>query len=550
MLFACHYCGGQFCAEHRLPPSHRCIHEDAWRGGEKPAGSRPAPAGLSWRECRYCGVKTPALFFCPSCGNEYCWFHHMPADHTCPARITMLERNVPGERPGSAQPHVRVVVVLLAVAFLLIAVYSAFVFYETRIKAPELLPSGSGTKENVRTAPSSFSAAPVPVTVPATIPPVLREPPVFQVNPVPTPLAGVISYPSITEDSSRGTIIKNYSFSFQNRTVTISASVKKAVYNGAKNGVKTLTTSRPDIGRREYAPGYFRAFINDHHQDDFFLNLTTSLRKIRQDMRLSDDEYLELMAVFVQSLEYDTIAAANPDDANRFPVETFVDGKGVCGDKALLLGGLLAREHYDVVLLLFEPEKHMAIGIRSPANDYRNTSYAYLETTSRSLVGVVPDHLAGNIVLTSNPVLIPVGDGGRSYTATPQTKYIGDIFRTAESRIGVLEGQITSVGQQDPVRYNQLVAERNRYAVFLNYINSHEYDRPGTFAYVAATVPALFGMNATAPPVLQDEPVYATCNPKANLTCTATSRCCGTDLTCYSPCRQGTWSDDGCFCRV
>ena len=78
---------------------------------------------------------------------------------------------------------------------------------------------------------------------------------------------------------------------------------------------------------------------------------------------------LALMTVFVQSLPYNTKSGVL-DSPPRFPVETFVDGTGNCEDKSVLLPGLLSREGYDVVLFLFLPEHHIALGIR-------NSSYSF-----------------------------------------------------------------------------------------------------------------------------------------------------------------------------
>ena len=99
------------------------------------------------------------------------------------------------------------------------------------------------------------------------------------------------------------------------------------------------------------------------------------------------------MTVFVQSLPYDTKSGVL-DSPPRFPVETFVDGTGNCEDKSVLLAGLLSREGYDVVLFLFLPEHHIALGIRNSSYSFQDTGYTYIETTGTLLVGEVPSELA------------------------------------------------------------------------------------------------------------------------------------------------------------
>ena len=70
---------------------------------------------------------------------------------------------------------------------------------------------------------------------------------------------------------------------------------------------------------------------------------------IRTRHNLDSDEYLELMAVFVQSIPYKSQNLSSP----KYPIETYGDREGDCDDKSMLLAGLLAHEGYRVSSLLF-----------------------------------------------------------------------------------------------------------------------------------------------------------------------------------------------------
>jgi hypothetical protein len=94
----------------------------------------------------------------------------------------------------------------------------------------------------------------------------------------------------------------------------------------------------------------------------FMSNALQNLKKIREVNKLNDDQYLELISVFVQSIPY---ASTGGGGQPKFPIETFVDQTGDCDDKSLLLAALLSREGFNVSLLYFEPEEHMAIGVSS-----------------------------------------------------------------------------------------------------------------------------------------------------------------------------------------
>jgi hypothetical protein len=217
----------------------------------------------------------------------------------------------------------------------------------------------------------------------------------------------------------------------------------------------------------------------------------------------------------------------------KFPVETVVDGTGDCADRSLLLAGLLSHEGYKVALFVFLPEAHMALGVGSTDFLYRDTGYAYLETTNFSLVGIPPEELAGGITLQSYPMIIPIGNGTKLYSSGAQTRYIENADNQSEQKARQLEPQIKSLepgltAEQDQIAtlnarmqqlrsagniagynaqvsdqntlvaeyntqlasYRQLVAEYNDDAALHNYIITHEYDRPGVYAYVTAHPPS------------------------------------------------------------
>ncbi|NMB79174.1 MAG: hypothetical protein GYA23_08780, partial [Methanomicrobiales archaeon] len=175
---------------------------------------------------------------------------------------------------------------------------------------------------------------------------------------------------------------------FQNGRATIAVSVNGSVYEGAKKADKSVTIIG-NISDKIWISDSYRAMVNDPAQDTLYRDLLNGFRKIRDEHTLDSDEYLELMAVYVQSMRYETLE----ENPAKFPVETVVDQAGDCDDKSLLLAGLLAREGYSVALLSFGPENHMALGVGSPDCHYWDTRYMFLETTNVSYVGVVTEKL-------------------------------------------------------------------------------------------------------------------------------------------------------------
>jgi hypothetical protein len=323
-------------------------------------------------------------------------------------------------------------------------------------------------------------------------------------------------------------VTATHTFLFENSRITISVPVDAGVYAGAKATDKSVSIYG-NVSEEVWVTDSYLAMVNDSAQDAMYESLISQFRKIKSDQKLTSDEYLELMAAYVQSLAYET----TPDNPAKYPVETVVDGAGDCDDKSLLLAGLLSREGYQVSLLSFSPESHMALGVGSTAGLYRDTGYAYLETTNLSYVGVPPDELAGGVVLTSEPLVIPVGNGATLYESGAETSALNNMSHASEERAKAMEPKISSLSadlaaQQDRIHqmeaqmqsqrssgnvgaynaqvsshnslvaaynselatYRNLVSTYDTYAQVHNYIVSHAYDRKGTYAWATANMPA------------------------------------------------------------
>lgn len=239
-------------------------------------------------------------------------------------------------------------------------------------------------------------------------------------------------YPSITPDAAAtGALTVTHAFRFEGGDRTVSIVIEDAVYRGAKSATKSVVRFG-DARADDWIEDYYPAFIWEERQEEFFSALIASLRTIREAEGLDSDRYAELLTVFVQSLEYRT----DPVDLEpKFPIETFTERAGDCDDKALLLAGLLAREGYDVAIMLFQAEEHVALGLKTTGNDYRGTGYAYVETTSPGFIGMVPDELAGGITVESHPRVFSIDGGSRAYGAGAEVATILEMRDTADERI-------------------------------------------------------------------------------------------------------------------
>lgn len=339
-----------------------------------------------------------------------------------------------------------------------------------------------------------------------------------------------VTVPQISPDLNRlqsSPVIISHQFPFEKTTVTLTLPVNVSVHEGAKQAEK-VTTVHGNISETVWLAQSYRAMVQDPAQEGLYAALLAETDEVRLRHTLSDDEYLELIAVYVQSLRYET----RDQNPAKFPVETVVDRAGDCDDKSLLLAGLLSREGYPVALFLFGPESHMAVGVGSGDYHYKNTGYAFLETTNYSFIGVPTDKLGNNLTLYSDPVIIPISNGTKFYGSGSETRYIHDMYVLSDKKIKELEPQVKSMdsdlkSQQEKIAqlksqiqelrntgnsehynaqvvvhntlvsdyntrlntYRQLFARYENYALVHNYILQHMYDRKGVFEYVKKNMP-------------------------------------------------------------
>ncbi len=104
---------------------------------------------------------------------------------------------------------------------------------------------------------------------------------------------------------------------------------------------------------------YVRTLVDDQSRGAVVAQLTAGLRRIRRELRLDDDQYVELMAAAVQAQTYGV-----PRWRIELPAAEVAQGRGVCSDRSVLLASMLMHEGYDTVLWVFYNEHHVAVGVR------------------------------------------------------------------------------------------------------------------------------------------------------------------------------------------
>jgi hypothetical protein len=157
--------------------------------------------------------------------------------------------------------------------------------------------------------------------------------------------------------------------------------------------------------------------IFDENQTYFYLTILKTFQKVKKAYNLDDDEYLQLIVNFVQSLPYFT----EKRDV-KYPLETFADGCGDCDDKSILLLSLLFKENYNVSLISIPPEGpnlsgHAMAGVASDSATIKKKGYAMIETTKKdSAIGAFPSNVVSEDVL-----VVKIGNGSKTYETHSST---------------------------------------------------------------------------------------------------------------------------------
>lgn len=266
------------------------------------------------------------------------------------------------------------------------------------------------------------------------------------------------------------------SFSFHNTSASVSIVVNASVYAASKKSYRGVILVRNPEG---YGKKYYNAVMNDPTQEAIYDDLLVQFRAIRNERNLSDDDYLEMMTSFVQTIPYKDGGNAPP----KYPAELLVENMGDCDDKAMLLSGLLAREGYTVSLFKFGPESHMAMGIGSDAFPYKATGYTYLEAMTPAYTGIPTFSIMTKKPLNSDPLVIPISNGTKVYRSGSETAFINETMARTKAGSAALTARLDAfpATEWDSAEYLAVKDERDRLAALHTYVMNHPLDRKGVY---------------------------------------------------------------------
>jgi tetratricopeptide (TPR) repeat protein len=152
---------------------------------------------------------------------------------------------------------------------------------------------------------------------------------------------------------------------------------------------------------------FYLTLLEHDEQKKALKSLIDSIKSLGRQNPFDD---LRIATSLVQQIPYGKIK--NYQTRRFYPYEVLYNQCGVCEDKSILLAFLLKELGYGVVLLEFQTERHMAVGIKVPEEfSYKKTGYAFVETTTPNIISDCHCEYVNTGKLNSVPSIIPVSEG-------------------------------------------------------------------------------------------------------------------------------------------
>ena len=165
--------------------------------------------------------------------------------------------------------------------------------------------------------------------------------------------------------------------------------------------------NRPRMRSGQSPEGFLKSIVTDRSQRQY---LEPLVAKLLEHAGGDTDTAARIAISMVQMIPYRHINRTI--DRWFFPYEVLYNQRGVCGHKSILLAAILKGLGLGAALLEYDAENHMALGISAQSEYcYRDTGYAFIESTSPNIITDSEGTYVHAGRLTSNPKVIAVSRG-------------------------------------------------------------------------------------------------------------------------------------------
>jgi hypothetical protein len=251
------------------------------------------------------------------------------------------------------------------------------------------------------------SASPVPYVSPN---PTISKYPEVSVTQIKTTISSTITIPP--KNLETGLTSKSFAYILRGKPGSIDTNLYSGVYNEILSQPSPVWCTRYNSDSSpctsEDTRQYNLKYLDNPIPKKYLDGLVSSIKSKTS----NKDDQARIAINLVQQIPYDYSRLYSTNFKGRSPYEVLYENKGVCGEKSKLLAYLLRELGYGVVLFEFSSENHMAVGIKSPVQySYKNSGYAFIESTSLTIPTDSEGDYVGAGKLTSTPQIIQISDG-------------------------------------------------------------------------------------------------------------------------------------------
>ncbi|WP_298668479.1 AN1-type zinc finger protein [uncultured Methanofollis sp.] len=322
-------------------------------------------------KCYFCGCQIKELpYTCRRCGEKFCSDHRLPENHYCRGYPRHYEKK--SKKRISRRTKRKILKV-----FGVLAIIVGLAFFYPQISSLISPLGDSFCFSDTKTGDQGFKASDIP-------------------------LIGDIIDPS--ESFGDAPKLHNYPYYSGGR---------KSLSFTTYGGLSDYFSKESHTYYSDFVDEVVLELVENSYQDEYMAPLLMQIQKTSN----SPDAQARIAVSLVQHIPYSWSRYAGTQSDWYYPYETLHNNQGVCSDKSLLLGYLLNRLGYDVVL--FDFSDHMAVGVKCDAQyDFQNSGYAFIETTSPTILTYIPEDYVGGFTITSDVEIIHLRGGTRSVDAS------------------------------------------------------------------------------------------------------------------------------------
>jgi hypothetical protein len=220
--------------------------------------------------------------------------------------------------------------------------------------------------------------------------------------PVPTPLPADINTTTVSEPALPSPETLESGPNKQAYPYVIRSMSQFLYYNTYLGVVDYLRQKYPDRSVTSVSEHDYRQYVSDPVQDSYIDGFVENIQK-RSDL---PQERARIAISLIQHIPY------SASSGMLYPYEVLYYNKGGSGDKSLLAAHVLSEMGYGTALLVYVPERHVALGLKCPKQySTAGSGYCFVETTHPAIMTYCNGTYSGVSKPVSKPIIVPIADG-------------------------------------------------------------------------------------------------------------------------------------------